>query len=146
MLCISLDSVNDLRNPIRKVNNLNEEQELVMKEMFFGNSGLADVLAVFKTGFGKSIIYSIFAVAKQQFRKRSGCQTVTTCVLVVAPLKNIKCGRMTELRSLSLTAKELSSRAGLFRRWLKFIPGSGQSLNKTDSYLGKLSRRSIKPC
>ena len=39
MLCISLDSVNDLRNPIRKVNNLNEEQELVMKEIFFWQFG-----------------------------------------------------------------------------------------------------------
>ena len=100
--CINaaLDSINLLRNPNRKI-ILKPEQETVVKEMLFGR----DVLAVLPTGFGKSMVYTIFALAKQEFIKRPGCQTPTTCVLVVSPLKSIIIDQITELRSLNLTAE-----------------------------------------
>ena len=75
-MCLYLDSINVLRNANGKI-NLKEEQKLVVKEMLFGISGLPEMFLLF------------FRLAIwQEFRKRSGRQIVTACVLVVLPLRD----------------------------------------------------------
>ena len=101
----ALDCINILRNPYRKI-ILKREQEIVVKDMLGGR----DVLAVLPTGFGKSMIYTVFAVAKGEFLKRSGARTTTTCVLVISPLKSIINDQIEELKYHNFTAEELSDR------------------------------------
>lgn len=56
---------------------LKEEQKLAMEALLSGK----DVMAILPTGFGKSIIYQIFVVAKNL--------AVSSSILVVVPLRSI---------------------------------------------------------
>lgn len=58
----SLNTLN-VRRETRKI-VLNEEQETAVSSLLLGN----DVLAILPTGFGKSMIYTIFALANQEMR------------------------------------------------------------------------------
>ena len=58
----SLNTLN-VRVETRKI-VLNEEQETAVSSLLLGN----DVLAILPTGFGKSMIYTIFASANQEMR------------------------------------------------------------------------------
>ena len=79
---------------------LKEEQETAVKELLSGN----DVLAILPTGFGKSMIYTIFAaLARQELR------SATTCVLIISPLKSLIEDQIAEMASLNCTALELTS-------------------------------------
>ena len=59
---------------------LKREQETAVKELLAGR----DVMAILPTGFGKSLTFTVFAIAKEQLRSE------TTCVIVVSPLKRAK--------------------------------------------------------
>ncbi|KAJ7369741.1 hypothetical protein OS493_036772 [Desmophyllum pertusum] len=72
---------------------LKEEQETAVKELLSGN----DVMAILPTGFGKSIIYTIFGLAKQELR------SATTCVLIISPLKSLIEDQIAEMTSLNCT-------------------------------------------
>ena len=78
---------------------LKEEQETAVKELLSGN----DVLAILPTGFGKSMIYTIFALARQELR------SATTYVLIISPLKSLIEDQIAEMASLNCTALELTS-------------------------------------
>ena len=54
---------------------LKREQETAVKELLAGR----DILAILPTGFGKSLIFTVFAIAKEQLRSEK------TCVIVVSP-------------------------------------------------------------
>ena len=56
---------------------LKREQETAVKELLAER----DVMAILPTGFGKSLIFTVFAIAKEQLRSEK------TCVIVVSPLK-----------------------------------------------------------
>ena len=56
---------------------LKREQETAVKELLAGR----DVMAILPTGFGKSLTFTVFAIAKEQLRSEK------TCVIVVSPLK-----------------------------------------------------------
>ena len=56
---------------------LKKEQETAVKELLAGR----DVMAILPTGFGKSLTFTVFAIAKEQLRSEK------TCVIVVSPLK-----------------------------------------------------------
>ena len=56
---------------------LKREQETAVKELLAGR----DVKAILPTGFGKSLIFTVFAIAKEQLRSEK------TGVIVVSPLK-----------------------------------------------------------
>ena len=56
---------------------LRREQETAVKELLAGQ----DVMAILPTGFGKSLTFTGFAIAKEQLRSEK------TCVIVVSPLK-----------------------------------------------------------
>ena len=56
---------------------LKREQETAVKELLAGGN----VMAILPTGFGKSLTFTVFAIAKEQLRSEK------TCVIVVSPLK-----------------------------------------------------------
>ena len=56
---------------------LKREQETAVKELLAGR----DVMAILPTGFGKSLTFTVFAIAKEQLRSEK------TCVIVVSTLK-----------------------------------------------------------
>ena len=91
------DSLN-IRRENRKI-ILKEEQERAVKELISGN----DVLAILPTGFGKSMVYTIFTLASQKMR------SAKTCVLVISPLKSLIDDQIVEMESLGCTALELKS-------------------------------------
>ena len=72
----ALESLN-IRSESRKI-ILKEEQEKAVIKLLSGN----DVLAILPTGFNKSMIYTIFALASQNMTS-----TNKTCVLVLSTQK-----------------------------------------------------------
>ena len=64
-----------------------------------------DVLAVLPTGFGKSMIFTVFKFAKRELLKRTGNDESTS----FSPLKSLIEDHMMELRSMGCLAEELKS-------------------------------------
>ena len=58
---------------------LKEEQKLAVEALLFGK----DVMAVLPTGFGKSIIYQSFVMAKNL------ANTISSSIVVIVPLRSI---------------------------------------------------------
>ena len=77
---------------------LKRKQEMAVKELLAGR----DVMAILPTGLGKSLIFTDFAIAKEQLRSEK------TCVIVVSPLKSIIDDQIAEMVSLDFIALELS--------------------------------------
>jgi len=69
---------------------LKEEQENAVVELLFGK----DVLAILPTGFRKSLIYTIFALASTDLR------SAKTSVLVISPFKSLIDDQIAEMESL----------------------------------------------
>ena len=59
---------------------LKPEQETAVNSLLRGR----DVMAILPTGFGKSMIITIFALAREELMS-----STRTCVIVVSPLKSI---------------------------------------------------------
>ena len=70
---------------------LKKERETATKELLSGN----DVLAVLPTDFGKSLIYTIFALAREEI------MSTNTCAIIVSPLKSIIDDQIAEMESLN---------------------------------------------
>jgi len=64
-----------------------KEQEMAPKELLSGN----DVLAVLPTGFGKSLIYRIFALAREEI------MSTNTCTVIVSLLKSVIDNQVAEM-------------------------------------------------
>ena len=60
---------------------LKPEQETAVSESLHGR----DVMAVLSTGFGKSMIFTVFAIARQEL----STTCTRTCIVVISPLKSI---------------------------------------------------------
>ena len=60
-------------------------------------------MAILPTGFGKSMIYTAFALAKEEISSSK------TCVIVIAPLKSIIDDQISEMLSLNCKAGESSA-------------------------------------
>ena len=80
---------------------LKPEQETVINNLLHGR----DFLAILPTGFGKSMIYTAFALAKEEISSSK------TCVIVIAPLKSIIDDQISEMLTLNCTAMELTTEA-----------------------------------
>ena len=78
---------------------LKEEQEKAVVELLSEK----DVLAILPTGFGKSLIYTIFALASTDLR------SARTSVLVISPLKSLINDQIAEMESLDCNAMGLTS-------------------------------------
>ena len=98
----ALETLNIFRNNQRKI-ILNEQHEVAVEELLLGK----DVLAVLPTGFGKSMIFTIFVLARQEMLKRLE-KDAATCVLIISPLASIISNQIAEMQSLGFNALELS--------------------------------------
>ena len=110
--CINtaLEKLNILRHSQRKL-ILKKEQEIAIENLLLGN----DVLAVLPTGFGKSMIFTVFLLAKQEIERRNMNKDLrvnisTSCILVITPLTSITSDQIAEMESLGLKALELSDK------------------------------------
>ena len=98
-----------LSKALSRLNILREDREIVLKpeqetavsELLRGR----DVMAVLPTGFGKSMIFTVFALARQEL----STTCTRTCVIVISPLKSIIDDQISEMLSLNFPAMELSS-------------------------------------
>ena len=97
-----------LSKALSRLNILREDREIVLKpeqETAVSELHGRDVMAVLPTGFGKSMIFTVFALARQEL----STTCTKTCVLVISPLKSIIDDQISEILSLNFTAMELSS-------------------------------------
>ena len=62
-----------------------------------------EVMAILSTGFVKSMIITVFAMSQKYMSSSK------TCVIAISPLKNIIDDQISEMLSLSCTAKELTA-------------------------------------
>ena len=80
--------------------HLKKEQDIAIKSLLKEK----DVLAVLPTGFGKSLVFQVFAIITSMDSVSSN-----GCVLVICPLKSIIRDQIEEADSLGLNAVELES-------------------------------------
>jgi superfamily II DNA helicase RecQ len=69
-----------------------------------------DVIAILPTGFGKSMIYIVYVLARDEWLKTCGNEYGCS-VLIVSPLRNIIEDQIAFLLSLNYTAKELANKS-----------------------------------
>ena len=100
----ALEKLNILRHSGRKI-ILKKEQEIAVENLILGNN----VLAVLPTGFGKSMIFTIYLLAKQEFERQAN-KDATICIVIISPLSSIICDQIAELESLGFTALELTDK------------------------------------
>ncbi len=98
----ALGIINLYRNSSCKL-VLKTEQETAVKELLKGN----DVLAVLPTGFGKSIIFIVYLLARSSLVEQTKGSSQSS-VLVVSPLKSIIGDQVLEVSSFNCSAMELS--------------------------------------
>ena len=60
-----------------------------------------DVIEILSTGFGKSMIFIVFAMAKEEISSSK------TCMITISPLKSTIDDQISEMLSLSCTAVDL---------------------------------------
>ena len=87
--------------------DLGENRAAVEKpEQEMANSLLhrRDVMAILSTGFGKSMIFTVFAMAKEEMSSLKTC----TCMITISPLKCIIDKQISEMLMLSSTAMEFT--------------------------------------
>ena len=58
-------------------------------------------MEIFSTGFGKSMIFTVFAMAKEEISSSK------TCMITISPLKSTIDDQISEMLSLSCTAMDL---------------------------------------
>ena len=83
---------------------LKREQEIAVKELLVGKH----VLAVLPTGYGKSLIFTLFLLAREKMSRRLAGACDRISVLVVCPLRSIISDQIAEMTSLGCSAVELS--------------------------------------
>ena len=87
--------------------DLGENRAAVEKpEQEMANSLLhrRDVMAILSTGFGKSMIFTVFAMAKEEMSSLKTCM----CMITISPLKCIIDKQILEMLMLSSTAMEFT--------------------------------------
>ena len=87
--------------------DLGENRAAVEKpEQEMANSLLhrRDVMAILSTGFGKSMIFTVFAMAKEEMSSLKTCM----CMITISPLKCIIDKQISEMLMLSSTAMEFT--------------------------------------
>ena len=97
----ALEKLNILRHSEWEI-VLKKERETAVENLILGN----DVLAVLPTGFGKSMIFTIYLLAKQEFERQAN-NDATVCILIISLLTSIICDQIAEMESLGFTAWNL---------------------------------------
>ena len=65
-----------------------------------------DVMEILSTGFGKSMIFTVFSMAKEEVSSSK------TCMIAISPLKSTIDDQISEMLSLSCTTMELTTETG----------------------------------
>ena len=89
-------------------------------------------MAILATGSGKNMIYTVFALAKEEI------SSLKTCVIVISPLKSIIDDQISEMMSLNCTATSLQSMVELdeiSRVQSHVLPRAQLSQGKLPKYL-----------
>ena len=63
-----------------------------------------DVMEILSTGFGKSMIFTVFAMAKEEISSSK------TCMITISPLKSTTDDQISEMLLLSCTAMDLMTK------------------------------------
>ena len=103
MKCLLKEALDHIFQITGEKLNLKNEQKEAVNSLLSGR----DVLAVLPTGFGKSLIFQLFAIAKLLEATRDGTKQGTT--LVICPLDSIIKDQLTEAESYGLKAVSLTS-------------------------------------
>ena len=85
---------------------LKREQEIAVKELLLGKH----VLAVLPTGYGKSLIFTLFLLAQENYTipGRTGYRgDRINSILIISPLRSIISDQIAEIVSLGFSAVEL---------------------------------------
>ena len=69
-----------------------------------------DVMEILSTSFGKSMIFTVFAMAKEEISSSK------TCMITISPLKSTIDDQISEMLSLSCTAMDLMTETVNLRR------------------------------
>ena len=124
---IAVKKFNDARNYKNEL-KLKGEQEMAVQELLAGHH----VLAVLPTGYGKSTIFTMFLLATEEIRELCATQGnhLPSSVLIISPLRSIIEDQITEMRSMGVSAVELSSNnvEQVVRSSPQFIYASGESV------------------
>ena len=72
--------------------NCSEEQEIAVEQLLLGN----DVLAALPTGYGTSMIYTLYLLARQEMLDRMN-KTNSECIIVISPLTSIIADQIAEM-------------------------------------------------
>ena len=139
---IAVKKFNDARNYKNEL-KLKREQEMAVQELLAGHH----VLAVLPTGYGKSTIFTMFLLATEEIRELSATQGnhFPSSVLIISPLRSIIENQITEMRSLGVSAVELSSDnvEQVVRSPPQFIYASGESVLEK-AFLDGLKKQSFR--
>ncbi len=102
-VCLLNEALDRIFQVTGKTLTLKNEQKQAVNSLLSGR----DVLAILPTGFGKSLIFQLFAMAKSIEAKRDGTRPGT--ILVICPLDSIVKDQLTEAESYGLKAVSLTS-------------------------------------
>ena len=130
--------LNILRHSEREL-ILKKEQQIAVENLLSGR----DVLAVLPTGFGKSMIFTMYLLAKLEFEKQAISDT-TVCIVVISPLTSIICDQIAEMESLGFTAVELTNETlkSILLHKLQFIYCSAENAT-SQSFLEALRAQAL---
>ena len=103
-VCLLHKAISFLSSKSSREIHLKKEQDIAIKSLLKEK----DVLAVLPTGFGKSLVFQVFAIITSMDSVSSN-----GCVLVICPPKSIIRDQIEEADSLGLNAVELES-PGMF--------------------------------
>ena len=109
---------------------LKEEQ----RKCLFSLLGGRDVLAVLPTGFGKSLIFTLFVIS-MELKKNS-----PSSILVISPLTSIMVDQICELKDVGFSAVMLSSKES-FESTAQFIFASAE-LALSMNFISLLKKKS----
>ena len=99
---ILMEILLELKDKGRKI-TLEDEQRKAVKQLY----GKKDLVAVLRTGFGKSLIFQLLVLLEN--RNRNG-HSQTASVLVICPLTSIINDQIMEVESMGLSACNLSEK------------------------------------
>ena len=118
---------------------LKAEQRVAIGNLLRGK----DVVAILPTGYGKSIIFSLYVLAKQELMKCTSTSgdSESCSIIVVSPLQSIIRDQIATLASLNYTAVELSDDtfSQIVDKPPQFIYCSAERAIKTE-FLNQLKR------
>jgi len=127
------DCISDVLKKFQLVSGLQfklrQEQVIAVKTLLSNR----DVFAVLPTGYGKSLIFQCFVVAKELLQAKNGHSTPTSpCALVICPLTSIIDDQMAEAMSLGISCHRLQDIKELEKSAFQLVFSSAERVMEKD--------------